>query len=863
MENINWKKLGLYVVLLFVAFNLYSASKGKILHVTYLNVGQGDGALIVTPSGKTIMIDGGETDQYQKALLPYFKEHKINRIDYMILSHPHSDHLGGLVGILKNKSIQVGHIYEDAPAKSLLYKTFKKLIAERNIPCSHLWRGDKMDFGDGLKAEVLHPPKGGFINHSSVSSAASDSPDGEDPNLNNQSIVLRFIYKNEKFLFTGDMEEAVDADLLKHKIDVQANVYKVAHHGSRTSSTLPLLKKIKPELCVISCGLNNKFGHPHKETLDKFKYLKLKYFRTDLDGQVDIWTDGTKLITACKSEPIKFVVRPRVIFNEDGFLTFYFKLSKYANVKIKTGTSKDKLTTALAAPYGIKEYYLTIKKAGGKKIYYQVEASYTNDASQKVSYTSYVTVKPLTYGKDVKIKGIQVFPEETYIFQPIGLKINCQVKKSGVYTFRVYQDGILGKNKVIEKKISLQEGQNDVKLSGWSPDITRKVNLYVMILKGTLKEDIKQVGLNVKEKLVLISASKKNKFTLKNEMEPMYVYMANKGGYRCVLTKSKITKTLLKKASILLITDPVGTYVSSEITAITSFVKNGGALILACEADYYNAGNPQALNEILSALGSKLRFNDDEVVDSTKNAGIPFIPVPDNFPSKFVYPGVKQIVMRSTTSLIDSNGKKLVGGDGIEIFAAAKGTASNLDADHNNDAVLYMTGEAIPLVAGEKIGEGKVAIYGSSAVFTYMVYNGSDKQQTPLFNLSVWDWLTGSITKLDGSFSEWMEGVATSSQKVVSKLKSSDSPELENTLYQKRRYNFVLKEKLLMALEKGDFMRVNAFLNNLENYSPSEQRTFYPLLVTLRSKILSLRFAEVYPVSKLQPMLDKISKFLK
>ena len=249
------------------------------LQVNFLDVGQGDAIYIRTPQDQDILIDGGPDDKVLESLgkvMPFWDR----EIDVVILSHPHADHVAGLVQILKRytvKKIYLTGILHTAPD----YLAFLEEIKKQKIPVENIKELSTLDFGSETKLEFIYPDR----------SLLNEKID----NLNNSSIVARLIYKNEKFLFTGDAESPVEKELLTKKRELSADVLKVGHHGSTTSSTEAFIKAVNPKFAVIEVGKDNSFGHPSLRTLSRLERLNIPFFRTDLLGTITFLSDGEKV----------------------------------------------------------------------------------------------------------------------------------------------------------------------------------------------------------------------------------------------------------------------------------------------------------------------------------------------------------------------------------------------------------------------------------------------------------------------------------------------------------------------------------------------------------------------------------------
>ena len=257
------------------------------LKIYFIDVGQGDSCLIVTPSNKRILIDGGGSefgsfDVGEKILTPYLLDRKIKKLDYIIISHFDSDHVGGILNVIQN--IKVDKIIICKQWKnSENYKKFLNIIKEKKIEVYVVKDKNKIEIEQDTFFYILHPT-GDLIS---------------DNILNNNSIVMKFCYKNFSMLFTGDIEEIAENELIKRYENsniLRSTVLKVGHHGSKTSSTGSLLNKVKPKIALIGVGSKNTFGHPNNGVLDRLKKLKCKIYRTDLNGEIIITIDKNSKI---------------------------------------------------------------------------------------------------------------------------------------------------------------------------------------------------------------------------------------------------------------------------------------------------------------------------------------------------------------------------------------------------------------------------------------------------------------------------------------------------------------------------------------------------------------------------------------
>lgn len=249
----------------------------KQLQIHMLDIGQGDSLLIITPEKKSILIDAGLVKAAPK-VIEALEKNNIESIDLVVASHPHADHIGGLPKVLDavpaKKFLDSGQEHPTATYEKLLTKVQEK-IGKLTVARA----GQKFELDSGIKLEVLGP-----------SEPLLEKVSGSVENAN--SVILMLSYGNFRMLFTGDSEDETEERLLEKGYNLKAQVLKVAHHGSQYASSEEFLKKVDPETAIISCGEDNNYGHPSPPTLDKFKSDKVKVYRTDLQGEITVLSDG-------------------------------------------------------------------------------------------------------------------------------------------------------------------------------------------------------------------------------------------------------------------------------------------------------------------------------------------------------------------------------------------------------------------------------------------------------------------------------------------------------------------------------------------------------------------------------------------
>ena len=252
------------------------------LHIVFEDVGNGDSVLIISPSGRQVLVDGGPDAQDATRLLGRVLPFWDRSLDVVVLTHGHADHLTGLLDVLQR--YDVGHIVErEAQYPTPDYQSWRQAVQNEDATTAEAQADQLIDLGDGVTVEVLHP--------------LETLMTGTESDLNNASIVLRVVYGDVSFLLTGDIFVDAEREMLSRRVDVQSTVLKVPHHGSRTSSSPEFIEQVNPSVAVISVGADNRFGHPHAETLEVLgRYApEARVMTTSDHGAIRFVTDGTKL----------------------------------------------------------------------------------------------------------------------------------------------------------------------------------------------------------------------------------------------------------------------------------------------------------------------------------------------------------------------------------------------------------------------------------------------------------------------------------------------------------------------------------------------------------------------------------------
>ncbi|MBL7150302.1 MAG: MBL fold metallo-hydrolase [Candidatus Pacebacteria bacterium] len=282
-KNFSFFILGVLFSLNILAWiAVYGLSKPQLLAVNFFDVGQGDAILIVSPQRHQILIDGGPGPAILEKLaaeMPFYDR----SLDLIILTHPERDHISGLIEVLKRYEVE-NILWTGVVRNSSEYEEWIKLIKEEKAKIFIAKFGQKIicpgshPEQKGEYMEILHP---------------LENLEGREfeNNSNDTSIVIKLVFNKETFLFTGDISSKIEKDLKLANLPLKADILKVAHHGSKYSSSDYFLESVLPEIAVIQVGKNS-YGHPTEEALRRFEKFGIKILRTDLDGDIKIVSDG-------------------------------------------------------------------------------------------------------------------------------------------------------------------------------------------------------------------------------------------------------------------------------------------------------------------------------------------------------------------------------------------------------------------------------------------------------------------------------------------------------------------------------------------------------------------------------------------
>ncbi|MDO8600152.1 MAG: MBL fold metallo-hydrolase [bacterium] len=281
-NNLRWYFLGvLAFVSVFIWYAVfYAEAHRRLLSVHFFDIGQGDAIFVEAPNGNQILVDGGPDNTVLAKLgetMPFWDR----SIDVLVLSHPHADHLDGLVEVVKR--YDVGVVIESGANHTIPeYAEWHALLREKNIPVVIPKVGERIDAGGGVALDVLSP---------------LENFEGVSPkNIHDANVVGRLMYASTSVLLMGDAEEKLEYRLLYSGVFIDSDVLKVGHHGSKTSTSEEFLRAVSPEIAVIQVGRKNRYGHPYQGVLDRLAAFGVRIFRNDLDGDILLQSDGVSFI---------------------------------------------------------------------------------------------------------------------------------------------------------------------------------------------------------------------------------------------------------------------------------------------------------------------------------------------------------------------------------------------------------------------------------------------------------------------------------------------------------------------------------------------------------------------------------------
>ncbi len=298
LEIVTTSRRVLLTLLALLALLVPALAQAADLTVHVLDVGQGDSILIVSPVGKTVLVDAGPPDSARHLAARVRELVGGSQLDLLLMTHPHADHIGGMEAVLEAVGARI-FMEPGFDHASPLYSRLLRTLESKGVALKVGEAGRNVDLGGGASLRLLAPAKPFFKRTRS------------DANAN--SIVMRLTYRNTAFYLSADSEAETERRILQSGEELRADVYKVAHHGSRHSNTRELLEQVRPKIAVVSVGAGNDYGHPTRQALDRLEAARAEVLRTDLDGEIILKSDGERVIYATEKGGGFAVTTPPVV----------------------------------------------------------------------------------------------------------------------------------------------------------------------------------------------------------------------------------------------------------------------------------------------------------------------------------------------------------------------------------------------------------------------------------------------------------------------------------------------------------------------------------------------------------------------
>ncbi|MED1600129.1 ComEC/Rec2 family competence protein [Alkalihalophilus marmarensis] len=275
-----WVKIALvftFILTLILSTGTSIAGASSNLQVHFIDVGQGDAILVKLPNGEHMLVDAGD-NHYGETVVNYIQNQNIASLDYVVGTHPHADHIGGLDDVINR--FLIGEVYlPNATATTQTYYDVLTAIDQKGLSITRAREGltllNTTVDGKNLSISMIAPIRDSYSN------------------INDYSAVIRIVYGSTSFLLTGDAEHLSENDMLSSNAPLASSILKVGHHGSSTSTTASFLDRVNPSAAIISVGANNRYGHPNQSTIDRLQARGISIYRTDLNGSIVFTTSGS------------------------------------------------------------------------------------------------------------------------------------------------------------------------------------------------------------------------------------------------------------------------------------------------------------------------------------------------------------------------------------------------------------------------------------------------------------------------------------------------------------------------------------------------------------------------------------------
>lgn len=870
---------------ILLAADLSTPGDEKPFRVTILDVKQGDALLLISPTGKVILIDAADrTAQYRDKdgnirtfypvydqILPYLERSGISRIDQLFISHAHADHIGGIADLMNH--IEIGEVIDGYSYSTNMYKEIVNQAKKKGIPWKKTFRGDTYDWGGGVAVSVLYPPKDMEITPERLGFDEFINGIG---NLNNTSVVLRITHGSICYLLTGDAEAEAETEFSTHWADISSTALKAGHHGSRTSSSTGLLEKANPKYAFVSVGEINQFNHPDlQSTIPNLIHYTNKNkggtYRTDQKGNIETWTYGKDIKIACEKGENVFIDEPRVVRVLDRAVIIEWTTSNPSSTELRC---KDKIFS-VATP--INKHVAVITGLEPEKQYQFVASSKEHAAGKALEAEGTFATRAAPAGAPA-LSSLEISPILPYFGETVKLDASISRPTPGLRV-AAYRDFATPQYQLA----SVKTGGASAGLE-WKASAIGSYTLLIALYKGDDLIDIVERKAAVASKKVLIDKYHWNKHTYRNELSSFKFDLA-KNGYEIFENERPLQASALKDIDVLVITDPekpatqatsptgsnagksgsnptprAGTppqFTDAERAAVTAYVKSGGSLLLTSQSDF--KGNVEECNLILAGLATPFRFNDDTVRDIT-HVGYERVLTLLDINGKIFPPAVTQVLASNSCSLVDAAGGTLTSSDKEAILLLRGGPDNTIaDDDGEGNAFQYPSGTPIPVGAAMNVkGGGKIAALGSSYQLSNSVYTHSDRHQTDLFNLTLVKWLTstGLRSRETDRGAALMETISAGRENLAARS-VLDNGAFSNAREEQSAAEDILLDQVHEAISSADFSFLESLASSLASKPREELDAMKPILRKLITALTLSKF-EGNQAEGLDEILDSI-----
>lgn len=810
-------RLGVLLTLAVMFVSAVYAAEAPLLRVTFLDVHQGD-CILIRSAEKTVMIDAGDDNRNAaiRYIIPYLKKEGIKKIDQAIITHPHRDHFGGFIDLLKecdfgefvyandSEISSEGETTKGGGNDAIVYAQLRTLILDKKIPYRKAKLGELLNWGKDIKAEVL-----------SCDTNRDDVPPADTlkTNPNELSVVIKLTAGKVSYLLTGDAEKTAETNMISnHGKKLACTVLKSGHHGSKTSSSHAFMDLVQPEYGIISAGTGNSFGHPTQVVLDIYDYYHMKVFRTDKDGTIESYTDGNTVTFVTNNSPLEFTTKPKVIALTANSATLQWETNRGSTSMVNYGTAS--FDQSKEFNHSVKVHTVTLTGLNPSTTYkYQVVSKDPREAEKMISIEATLTTPEGSGDPLPKISKISTNFSRVYMKHPFKILVpvsNPADAPSKSLTLEVYHSAMDESNLIDKVKFdSIPAASALEAILPTQIDWIGPVEIIAVLKQGRSIIDTSSININVEAKVILVDCAHGNKDYFTGRFAGMKMDLFQNYGFQMRSISKAITFDSIDDAFVILFPHPTVDYKAEEVTALKKFVSGGGSLLMFAQSDYRNLSNPDMFNSILKGVGSKIRFNDDQACDPVDNIGPPWRMFVKTFPTpEITGKEVNKLLLRSSCTLINSKNAGLAAAKNLFLLATGDSDSYNTESDAMNDGYIYASHTPllpIPVAAAEDLGYGRVACF-CEPFYQDNFYNTPGDLGTVAFNRNVVKWLSLGREKNVKSLVRY-----------ISELDQENDPEVRAERYEALSKSVMKKVRREVDYDQNSLGEINTMLNEFNS----------------------------------------------